>query len=108
MSCFIRLQILANGNKVGVLSRNLGRAVSLDFTPPANGQVVLDVLVEELGRDNGGTEFDTKGLMSGNISLDGESRPSHIFMTSLSSTCSEGRYTNCILLYTTRVRAKRD
>ena len=66
------LQILANGDKVGVLSRNLGPAVMLDFVPPANGEVVLDVIVEELGRDNGGTAWDLKGLMSGNITLDGK------------------------------------
>lgn len=69
------LQVLANGNKVGTLSRNLGPAVTLDFVPPGNGEVVLDVIVEELGRDNGGTAWDLKGLMSGNITLDGESRP---------------------------------
>ena len=65
------LQILANGNKVGTLSRNLGPAVTLDFVPLENGEVVLDVIVEELGRDNGGTAWDLKGLMSGNITLDG-------------------------------------
>lgn len=68
-------QILVNGKTVGGLDRN--KAVSLSLPAVASddahgAHVTLDVLVEGLGRDNSGSKYDFKGLVSEHVLLDGE------------------------------------
>ena len=69
------MQVLLNGVLVGTLERNGGTRITLPKTPFAKsqfpGQVVLDIIVEGMGRTNLGTIFDVKGLASGNVTLNG-------------------------------------
>ena len=73
------LQILIGGKVVAALDRNKAVKVSLpplDELPPqaGTGPLALDILVEGLGRDNGGSKFDLKGLMSQHVYLNGALR----------------------------------
>ena len=40
--------------------------------PAIDGGAVLDILVQAIGRDNAGAAFDTKGLQSEEVRLDGK------------------------------------
>lgn len=54
---------------VGDLERNKGTNIML---PAIDGGAVLDILVQGIGRDNAGAAFDTKGLQSEEVRLDGK------------------------------------
>ena len=54
---------------VGDLDRNKGTSIML---PAIDGGAVLDILVQAIGRDNAGAAFDTKGLQSEEVRLDGK------------------------------------
>ena len=61
--------MLLDGKVVGDLDRNKGTTVML---PARDGGAVLDILVQGIGRDNAGAAFDTKGLQSEEVRLDGK------------------------------------
>ena len=62
------------GTTVAALDRNKGSKVNLPMLNPdfSKKEVLsLDILVEGIGRDNSGSKFDLKGLVSQNIYLNG-------------------------------------
>jgi len=73
------LQVLIDGKEVDRLSRDGPRNVSLDAATPSSGtaakqdkEVKLDIIVEAVFRSNEGWRFDTKGLASPHVQLNGE------------------------------------
>ena len=66
------LQILIDGKTVGGLDRNKAVSLSLPAVASDSAHVTLDILVEGLGRDNSGSKYDFKGLVSEHVLLDGE------------------------------------
>ena len=63
------------GKIVASLDRNKHTNVSLhglNDLETAKGHLTLDILVEAIGRDNSGSKFDLKGLMSSHIYLNGK------------------------------------
>ncbi len=69
---------MVEGKVVASLDRNKKAKVSLpvlDTLSSDQDLVTLDILVEGIGRDNSGSKFDLKGLMSQNVYLNG--RPSN-------------------------------
>ena len=63
------------------MSRDGPRNVSLAAAPPSSGtaairdeEVKLDIIVEAVFRSNEGWRFDTKGLASPHVQLNGERR----------------------------------
>ena len=72
------MQVLVNGKTTAGLDRNKAVNVSLPglASEDSHGShVTLDILVEGIGRDNSGSKFDLKGLISEHILLDGELFP---------------------------------
>ena len=74
-------QVLIDGKEVDRLSRDGPRNVSLDAATPYSGtaakqdeEVKLDIIVEAVFRSNEGWRFDTKGLASPHVQLNGERR----------------------------------
>lgn len=70
------MQILIDGKTVGGLDRNKAVNVSLpalDAQGARGAHVTLDILVEGIGRDNSGSKFDLKGLVSEHVLLNGMS-----------------------------------
>lgn len=68
------LQMIIDGKTVAGLDRNKAVNVSLPAlsTQDSHGShVTLDILVEGIGRDNSGSKFDLKGLVSEHVLLDG-------------------------------------
>ena len=68
------MQVLVDGNTVAALDRNKGVKVSLPMLNTDESQkevLCLDILVEGLGRDNSGSKFDLKGLISQDVYLNG-------------------------------------
>lgn len=62
------------GNTVASLDRNKGVKISLPMlnTDLSKKEVLtLDILVEGIGRDNSGSKFDLKGLVSQDVYLNG-------------------------------------
>lgn len=60
---------------MAVLDRNKGCKVSLPMINTEAGKkefVTLDILVEGIGRDNSGSKFDLKGLVSQHVYLNGK------------------------------------
>lgn len=65
---------MVDGKVVAALDRNKEVKVSLpaiDASFSNKGFLTLDILVEGFGRDNGGSKFDLKGLMSQEVYLNG-------------------------------------
>lgn len=65
-------RVLVEGKIVASLDRNKHTNVSLhglNDLETAKGHLTLDILVEAIGRDNSGSKFDLKGLMSSHIYL---------------------------------------
>ena len=66
-------QVLLDGALVAKSNRDA--ASSLVFYAPSSGDVnaamVLSIVVEAVGRSDGGCDWDFKGLQSGNVSLNG-------------------------------------
>ena len=65
------------GKVVASLDRNKGVKVSLPLlnsitADKSKETLTLDILVEAIGRDNSGSKFDLKGLVSEDIYLNGE------------------------------------
>ena len=83
------MQIMVEGKVVASLDRNKKAKVSLPVLNTLSSDqdlVTLDILVEAIGRDNSGSKFDLKGLMSQDIYLNG--RPSNTsFLGRLLSFC---------------------
>ena len=68
------MQILVEGKVVASLDRNKKAKVSLPVLDTLSSDqelVTLDILVEGIGRDNSGSKFDLKGLMSQDVYLNG-------------------------------------
>ena len=68
------MQIMVEGKVVASLDRNKKAKVSLpvlDTLSSDQDLVTLDILVEGIGRDNSGSKFDLKGLMSQEVYLNG-------------------------------------
>ena len=68
------MQVLINGKTVAGLDRNKAVNVSLPDLAEKDSHgshVTLDILVEGIGRDNSGSKFDLKGLVSEHVLLDG-------------------------------------
>ena len=62
------------GHNVASVDRNKHTNVSLhglNDIATAKGHLTLDILVEAIGRDNSGSKFDLKGLMSSHVYLNG-------------------------------------
>jgi len=74
------MQIMVEGKVVASLDRNKKAKVSLPVLDTLSSDqelVTLDILVEGIGRDNSGSKFDLKGLMSQDVYLNGRfSNPS--------------------------------
>ncbi len=70
-------QVLLDGALVAKSNRDAGS--SLVFYAPSSGgadaAMVLSVVVEAVGRSNGGCDWDFKGLQSGNVTLNGACSP---------------------------------
>lgn len=65
------------GKVVASLDRNKGAKVSLlllgiDTADKSKEMLTLDILVEAIGRDNSGSKFDFKGLVSEDVYLNGK------------------------------------
>ena len=68
------------------LDRNKGVKVSLPLLDTADKEyLTLDILVEGIGRDNSGSKFDLKGLVSQDVYLNGKSQPTASLASSLYS-----------------------
>ncbi|KAL0030525.1 hypothetical protein WJX79_001635 [Trebouxia sp. C0005] len=68
-------RIMVDGKVVASLDRNKKAKVSLpvlDTFSSDQDLVTLDILVEGIGRDNSGSKFDLKGLMSQDVYLNGD------------------------------------
>ncbi|KAL0019729.1 hypothetical protein WJX77_006458 [Trebouxia sp. C0004] len=68
-------RIMVEGKVVASLDRNKKAKVSLpvlDTLSSDQDLVTLDILVEGIGRDNSGSKFDLKGLMSQDVYLNGD------------------------------------
>ncbi|DBB15766.1 TPA: hypothetical protein ACH3X3_003968 [Trebouxia sp. C0006] len=68
-------RIMVEGKVVASLDRNKKAKVSLpvlDTLSSDQDLVTLDILVEGIGRDNSGSKFDLKGLMSQEVYLNGD------------------------------------
>ena len=68
------MQVLLDGTLVAKSGRDAGS--SLVFYAPSLGGMAstsaeLSVVVEAVGRSNGGCDWDFKGLQSGNVTLNG-------------------------------------
>ena len=65
-------QVMVEGKVVASLDRNKQAKVSLPAVASTNKEfLTLEILVEGIGRDNSGSKFDLKGLMSQDIYLEG-------------------------------------
>lgn len=87
-----RVQVLVNGKRVGDLHRDQKPQLSF-VMPAADSQasqassssspgsdpstIPLDVVVQAVGRSNFGCDWDTKGLQSPNVTLNGAHRRPH-------------------------------
>ena len=81
------MQIMVEGKVVASLDRNKKAKVSLpvlDTLSSDQDLVTLDILVEGIGRDNSGSKFDLKGLMSQEVYLNGR-HPNPSFVGKLPS-----------------------
>ena len=56
-----------------MLERDGDTTVNITSTGSGNITGTLDILVQAVGRDNSGSQWDFKGLQSGNVTLDGAS-----------------------------------
>ncbi|KAL3131686.1 hypothetical protein ABBQ38_007978 [Trebouxia sp. C0009 RCD-2024] len=70
-------RVLVEGKVVASLDRNKGAKVSLlllgiDTADKSKEMLTLDILVEAIGRDNSGSKFDFKGLVSEDVYLNGD------------------------------------
>ena len=69
------VQVFVDGHVVGYLDRNTGPRVRIGLIIVPGGSAILDILVEAVGRSNQGWRYDTKGLVSPNVTLDGVQCP---------------------------------
>ncbi|KAK9915942.1 hypothetical protein WJX75_006251 [Coccomyxa subellipsoidea] len=65
-------RVLLDGKIVGFFERSNPRKLPLPSLSTSSGEVTLDILVEALGRVNFGCVWDYKGLVSPDITLNGE------------------------------------
>ena len=66
------VQVLLGGKAVGGFDRNKPSNLTLPASSKTDESVLLEILVEAIGRDNGGAQFDVKGLTSQDVKLNGE------------------------------------
>lgn len=78
-------QVMVEGKVVASLDRNKQAKVSLPAVASTNKEfLTLEILVEGIGRDNSGSKFDLKGLMSQDVYLEGKAR-----ISSTASCCTD-------------------
>lgn len=81
------MQIMVEGKVVASLDRNKKAKVSLpelDTLSTDQDLITLDILVEGIGRDNSGSKFDLKGLMSQDVYLNGRPLSTGLFWRAVS------------------------
>ncbi len=92
---------MVEGKVVASLDRNKKAKVSLpvlDTHSSDQDLVTLDILIEGIGRDNSGSKFDLKGLMSQDVYLNG--RPSNPTFVGEFRLCPLYAFHVCCDLYT--------
>lgn len=78
---YLLVKVLIEGKTAASLDRNKGVKVSLPVLDTADKDfLTLDILVEGIGRDNSGSKFDLKGLVSQDVYLNGESLSTHAWL----------------------------
>ncbi len=74
-------QVLLDGNLVAKSSRDAGSSLVF-YAPSASGaegaSAQLSIVVEAVGRSNGGCDWDFKGLQSDNVTLNGALHVLHL------------------------------